>query len=60
MNTAPLAADLVPILRAERDNVATEMPWWFYRCEMWLEDLRAYDADNADCRVAIATRKDDR
>ena len=56
----PLAADLRPIQRADRDNCETEMPWWFHRCEMWLEDLRAYQEDNDDMRERISARKDDR
>ena len=52
----PLAHDLVPIKRAERQQVEHELPWWFVRVECWLEDLRAHEADNADIRAAIAKR----
>ena len=38
----PLARDLIPRLRADRDQVEREMPVWFVRSELWLEDLRAF------------------
>ena len=59
MLDCPLASDLVSRLRADRSTCETEMPWWFYRCELWLADLREgrrHDADNDDCRAAIAAR----
>jgi hypothetical protein len=57
----PLAPDLRPILRADRDNVETELPQWTWRLDYWLADLRAYEADNDEFRAALARPgKDDR
>jgi hypothetical protein len=59
----PLARDLVPRLRADRDGSAMRLTaWelWLARCDAWLVWLRAYDADNADMRERIAKGRDDR
>jgi len=56
MLDCPLAADLVPIRRADRDRLDVRMPSWWLRCEFWLADLRAFEADNADMRERIANR----
>ena len=55
----PLAVDLVPILRADRNQVERELPQWTWRLDYWLSDLRGYDADNDEMRAAIAARKED-
>lgn len=55
----PLARDLVPRLRADHDGSTmrlTSWEMWLARCDAWLVWLRAYQADNADCRAAIAKR----
>ncbi len=56
----PLAPDLVPILRADRERLDERCPGWWVRAERWLEDLRAYQADNEEMRAAIARNKEDR
>jgi hypothetical protein len=60
----PLARDLVPRLRADRDGSAMRLTaWelWLARVDCWLADLRAYEADNDEFRAALArSGKDDR
>jgi hypothetical protein len=57
MLDCPMAADLVPILRADRDHLDERCPLRFVQCTLWLEDLRAFAADNADMRARIANRQ---
>ena len=59
MLDAPMARDIVPILRADRDQVERELPQWAWRLDYWLADLRAYDADNDDMRARIANRREE-
>ncbi len=56
----PLAPDLVPILRADRDRLDERCPGWWVRAELWLEDVRTYERDNEEMRAAIAARKGER
>jgi len=60
MLDVPLAPDLVPRLRAERDKLDIRAPHYWLLAEFWLADLRAFDADNADARTAIANNEEDR